>query len=83
MCWPFSCLIRLAYSGHLVTPRDRPASRMVCRFLVFGERVFRQRAEMDFRKIGNAFRESDRFGLSKSLFQAFRRVTGGSRADRP
>jgi hypothetical protein len=49
----------------------------------YGKRVFRQRTEMDFRKIVNAFRESDRFGLSKSLCQAFRRVTGGSRADRP
>jgi hypothetical protein len=28
----------------------------------YGNRVFRQRTEMDFRKIVNAFRESDRFG---------------------
>jgi len=33
----------------------------------YGKRVFRQRTEMDFRKIVNAFRESDRFGLSKSM----------------
>jgi hypothetical protein len=44
---------------------------------------FRQRTEMDLQKIVNASRESDRFGLSKSLYQVFRRVTGGSRADRP
>jgi hypothetical protein len=48
-----------------------------------GKRVFRQRTEMDFQKDCNALRESDRFGFSKSVCQAFTRVTGGSRADRP
>jgi hypothetical protein len=49
----------------------------------YGKRVLRLCTEMDFRKIVNAFGESDRFGLSKSLCQAFTMVTGDSRADRP
>lgn len=47
----------MAYPGYLVTPRDGGLSISLC-----SVSVFRQGEEMDFRKIVNAFRESDRFG---------------------
>jgi hypothetical protein len=57
--WIVSCLPKIReLSSRIGTPN---------RFTFYENRAFRQRTEMDCRKIANAFRESDRFGLSKPL----------------